>query len=921
MSIARDLASGSGIEAGEVIPHIIPNVLYPAVAGKDLSGTALGGSYTYGTAHTDGRMYYYTDIKGSKPIKDPRIGGHFGSQRHMCKSLQSLEQETAIHGENVYSVDGREWIRVYGRAKVQNNDNGHNIQLGNDGTAGLGYCEIVGYFTTANLLTFTWSVGQYCNYDYKIDGGSWSAEQTTFQTGANSPLGTRYVDRGSVGTVVTGQTLGIHTLSLKIPDSGDTLDIYGIELIAQDKFTDATCDYNNDPTITHDANTRIVAGLTVTGTGIPANATVASVTSSTEFELSAATTGGAVTNGTLTFGTNNIQIPSQNVVSYGKKFTVSDNPHYDPFNGFVNDTTLFSSVVDTATSLGVGTATTWGTPWDKGSNDHIRPFNGGRVVKWVDSSGTIKTSVTMMPANAQNIGTDQSNEITTASATNSHTINFSDDAVDNSLSEVAKSFHWREFGNGSANQSTGGTSSAADFSQLANAEDDVAYVMDDGLTSMSGDDNSAHTNFTDWYTGGGDIVNITFIGTGISFEADPQAVHAGITNGVYAQNLPYGTHILKLQRSSPYDVWVDGVQLTSAATSSSDHIGSKFITFHQPKKPPIPEDAVVLADYMLMADFVAQGAGGNQNLSKGTRYISASRDILYNCSGTTTLTTAPDAVNYRTLHIDIAQHASNAVSVSAFGTRFAISGYNMAADAPQMQINDSNVTGVYGNGSTGGSSGISPVTTLGNNKFEFGGAGSDGGMNFDGMFIATPIHTSYHYQTFETPFLHELVGGDRNMEQTNLVVTPDGKTWDEITRDTSYIGNVCVVVTTDTQTTSHDWLLKTWNDWRGLHNSTINSGNKNFAIAYDRIICLVDGYYDMSLHFFSSDAINVSEWTNIRINGQRLIQNFQHDASQQYSTPMRATAFIKRGDYIQLHGACISADEESNRFEIIKLEK
>ena len=46
MSIARDLASGSGIEAGEVVPHIIPGVLYPAVAGNDLSGTALGGSYT-----------------------------------------------------------------------------------------------------------------------------------------------------------------------------------------------------------------------------------------------------------------------------------------------------------------------------------------------------------------------------------------------------------------------------------------------------------------------------------------------------------------------------------------------------------------------------------------------------------------------------------------------------------------------------------------------------------------------------------------------------------------------------------------------------------------------------------------------------------------------------------------------------------
>ena len=31
------------------------------------------------------------------------------------------------------------------------------------------------------------------------------------------------------------------------------------------------------------------------------------------------------------------------------------------------------------------------------------------------------------------------------------------------------------------------------------------------------------------------------------------------------------------------------------------------------------------------------------------------------------------------------------------------------------------------------------------------------------------------------------------MEQTNLIVTADGKSWDEVTRDTSYIGNLVVL--------------------------------------------------------------------------------------------------------------------------------
>ena len=36
-------------------------------------------------------------------------------------------------------------------------------------------------------------------------------------------------------------------------------------------------------------------------------------------------------------------------------------------------------------------------------------------------------------------------------------------------------------------------------------------------------------------------------------------------------------------------------------------------------------------------------------------------------------------------------------------------------------------------------------------------------LYYDSAQVATQIHTSSHYQTFETPYLKELVGGDRNM--------------------------------------------------------------------------------------------------------------------------------------------------------------
>jgi len=66
-------------------------------------------------------------------------------------------------------------------------------------------------------------------------------------------------------------------------------------------FTDATCDYNNGTAIAMDSTAGIAVSMEVAGTGIPEGAYVEEITSATEFLLSASTSGGAVTNGTLTF--------------------------------------------------------------------------------------------------------------------------------------------------------------------------------------------------------------------------------------------------------------------------------------------------------------------------------------------------------------------------------------------------------------------------------------------------------------------------------------------------------------------------------------------------------------------------------------------------------------------------------------------
>ena len=61
--------------------------------------------------------------------------------------------------------------------------------------------------------------------------------------------------------------------------------------------------------------------------------------------------------------------------------------------------------------------------------------------------------------------------------------------------------------------------------------------------------------------------------------------------------------------------------------------------------------------------------------------------------------------------------------------------------------------------------------------------------------------------------------------------------------------------------------------------------------------------------------------SQIRINNNRLIQTYQHDQSVMTSPSCSAFAFLRRRDYITIHGANRAGDEEGNRFEITKLEK
>lgn len=112
-------------------------------------------------------------------------------------------------------------------------------------------------------------------------------------------------------------------------------------------FTQASCTYNEETTITHPANGNIVTGLRVTGIGIPTDAYVAAILSTTTFQLSATTTNGSQ-NQTLTFDPD-----FKFIAGGGDKDTVNDTSVIS-FRGGQEDTPVFQGILEYPNGMLVG---------------------------------------------------------------------------------------------------------------------------------------------------------------------------------------------------------------------------------------------------------------------------------------------------------------------------------------------------------------------------------------------------------------------------------------------------------------------------------------------------------------------------------------------------------------------------------------
>ena len=138
------------------------------------------------------------------------------------------------------------------------------------------------------------------------------------------------------------------------------------------------------------------------------------------------------------------------------------------------------------------------------------------------------------------------------------------------------------------------------------------------------------------------------------------------------------------------------------------------------------------------------------------------------------------------------------------------------------------------------------------------------------------------------------------MEQHNLIVTPDGKTWDKVTRDTSYIGKTQFYTIADMSDMSGSTVFVPFDLFRGVY--VIDAIQKDFAIAYDRFICLVDGMYNITASGMEK-SIGGGSAIKIYINGVDKQTGSGGGANDLQSFNICTFPIhLKRGDYVQLYG-------------------
>lgn len=236
----------------------------------------------------------------------------------------------------------------------------------------------------------------------------------------------------------------------------------------------------------------------------------------------------------------------------------------------------------------------YSSPYDSDFESGTSNGNGGSVLVYQKSNGTIAKSINPV-ANAQsNMG-----------------------SADHSNEQVARNYYWHEFCDNNPDD--------FDFENIGGSSTEKTFVMNDGTATLSGDGvftySSGAYNSINISNASSNILRFTFIGSGLDLllqfrstgsggaNVEIDGVNIGSFTGAsgdpervekIVSGLPYGTHILTL------------------TTTGSANFGVKNFIVYEPKTPALPLGAVPIGSYNLFADYDSSNVDGSSSTSSET---------------------------------------------------------------------------------------------------------------------------------------------------------------------------------------------------------------------------------------------------------------------------------------------------------------
>lgn len=356
-------------------------------------------------------------------------------------------------------------------------------------------------------------------------------------------------------------------------------------------------------------------------------------------------------------------------------------------------------------------------------------LRGGRVLIYIDpKDGVVKKRLNKVnPTSAFMESSDHTNEA------------------------IYRIIHWKDFGRLRSD----------DFSSLSTSTSDRAFALDDGATSLQGNDIVQEISTDELVLNAiGSFIIISFVGTGLDIltsvdssgnnnSIDVDGVNVATGTGAISgtgrikicSGLPYGTHTVRINRND----------------SAGSALRIRDFIIYQPKKPELIKGSVEIGDYNLLGAYSDAPSAGINSISQGVIRKSTDRELVYSgnwainfdanqdIGGRTTFTTGSGAYS----------------EVTFFGTGINLNYKTLGSYSNNIQVsldgdNDfsSYTTSIIGNGSFTAATGIlsqNAAQVLGS-KLSISGLPlglhtirftENAGNTFicDDIDIITPIHT------------------------------------------------------------------------------------------------------------------------------------------------------------------------------------